>query len=541
MVWCCCFSRASCSVSSCVPLNGIVEDGNGTTTLNLDEIKASMSTEIFDFSNPVIPTLAACSSGLETPVAMRALLAIDTSVWSVASAFQPAPWLNIFGDKQTSDERRRCQANTDDEEELFLLHYRVAEIYAVTHAALKAMPFCRAEIETLMIARGHPLSFLEEGDDDRIDTSTPWGLGRAYANEGWDYLTANDGWNADGSMGGREFNRVPFTGEFSMTDSEGHSWTPYVPKNSPYELTNFKRWQPLVESDGLGYVSTQEHVTPHIGRTGRFFGFSSEEDEEAFSSRRTDAPDYLNRYNEVVHDVLNETATTAESPYKQFAISFFDNKFNSLVPLKIAYFLRNTTQAEYTATDFYQVTLEVQLAIYNGVLLVWKEKIRHDRPRPPTMIKHKLGDALVESYAGPGQGVQTIKASEWEPFIRTMPHSEYPSGSACLCEAFARQIENFLGDDTIEPALQFPPGPPPPGFDAPPLEFASWSEISEVCGDSRAWGGMHFAGAVPAGAELCGSTDMAQSIHDSFERLKVGDESAAIFKTDIGELMVRPR
>ncbi|CAM9684465.1 unnamed protein product [Ectocarpus sp. 12 AP-2014] len=111
---------------SCVPLNGIVDDGNATTTtLNLDEIKVSMNAEIFDFSNPVIPTLAACSSGLETPVAMRALLAIDTSVWSVASAFQPAPWLNVFGDKHTSDERRRCSGNTEDEQELFLLHYRV--------------------------------------------------------------------------------------------------------------------------------------------------------------------------------------------------------------------------------------------------------------------------------------------------------------------------------------------------------------------------------------------------------------------------------
>lgn len=34
---------------------------------------------------------------------------------------------------------------------------------------------------------------------------------------------------------------------------------------------------------------------------------------------------------------------------------------------------------------------------------------------------------------------------------------------------------------------------------------------------------------------------MAESIHDSFERLKAGDETAAVFKRDIGELMVRPR
>lgn len=48
-------------------------------------------------------------------------------------------------------------------------------------------------------------------------------------------------------------------------------------------------------------------------------------------------------------------------------------------------------------------------------------------------------------------------------------------------------------------------------------------------------------GAVAAGVELCGGDHMAKSIHDSFERLKAGDEGAAIFKRDIGELMVRPR
>lgn len=48
-------------------------------------------------------------------------------------------------------------------------------------------------------------------------------------------------------------------------------------------------------------------------------------------------------------------------------------------------------------------------------------------------------------------------------------------------------------------------------------------------------------GAVPAGVELCGGDEMARSIHDSFERLKAGDESAAVFKKDVGELMIRPR
>ncbi|CAN0334589.1 unnamed protein product, partial [Ectocarpus sp. 8 AP-2014] len=85
------------------------------------------------------------------------------------------------------------------------------------------------------------------------------------------------------------------------------------------------------------------------------------------------------------------------------------------------------------------------------------------------ICRHLLGDELVEAYAGPDQGVRNVKASEWDPFIRTMPHSEYPSASACVCENardFARQVENFLGNDKIKPALQFPPGPPPAGLNA---------------------------------------------------------------------------
>ena len=47
-----------------------------------------------------------------------------------------------------------------------------------------------------------------------------------------------------------------------------------------------------MESNGLGYISVQEHVTPHIGITARFFGFNSKEDEEAFASRKLEGPDY---------------------------------------------------------------------------------------------------------------------------------------------------------------------------------------------------------------------------------------------------------
>lgn len=48
---------------SCVPLIGIEKDGDGTATLNLDDMRVSLELEVFDFNNAVVPALVACSSG----------------------------------------------------------------------------------------------------------------------------------------------------------------------------------------------------------------------------------------------------------------------------------------------------------------------------------------------------------------------------------------------------------------------------------------------------------------------------------------------
>eukprot|EP00904_Undaria_pinnatifida_P002795 jgi/Undpi1/12516/HiC_scaffold_6.g02185.m1 len=433
--------------------------------------------------------------------------------------------LDIFGDKETSDSRRRCQPAREDDDDaklLFDLHLRVAVTYTVAYAGIQAMPYCFDELEAEMEGRGHPLSLVF---DNETSVNTPWGLAKAYADEVYAFLDDNDGWNADGSMS-REYNRVPFS-DFSMTDSAGNSYEPYTPVNTPYKLRNRHRWQPLMESDGLGYITTQEHVTPHIGMTARLFGFDSIGDEEAFASRKLDPPDYRNHHLRDAKEVIEETKITAEDVSRQQAIDFFDNKFGSIVPLKAAYFVREAETIP--SFEFYRITVAVQLAVYNGVVLSWREKVRHDLPRPPTIVKQKLGDRLVETYAGPGEGVQTIKASEWEPFIRIMPHSEFPSASSCICQVFAEQVQDQLGSDEIDPPLELGP-----------FKYGSWSEISQVCGDSRVWGGMHFKDAVPAGADLCGGGDMAVSIARSVDRLIEGDERAAIFKSDLGELMVRP-
>jgi hypothetical protein len=84
-------------------------------------------------------------------------------------------------------------------------------------------------------------------------------------------------------------------------------------------------------------------------------------------------------------------------------------------------------------------------------------------------------------------------------FIRVMPHSEYPSGSGCICLAISQYIDTFLeaeyGDTSIETTWMFE--------ESGSKTFASMKELQEVCGESRLMGGMHFTASVPDSYELC--------------------------------------
>lgn len=157
---------------------------------------------------------------------------IDLSVFSTASMFTAIPTaLDIFGDKETSDVRRRCQPDEGEGTSLLDLHLTISGFYVYAYAGVRTMPYCLDVFEPLMEQAGLPLSLVLDVD---ADVSTPWGLAKAYVDEVFGYLDENDGWNADGSMS-RDYNRVPFS-DFTITDSAGNSWAPYKPRNTPYKV-----------------------------------------------------------------------------------------------------------------------------------------------------------------------------------------------------------------------------------------------------------------------------------------------------------------
>lgn len=91
-----------------------------------------------------------------------------------------------------------------------------------------------------------------------------------------------------------------------------------------------------------------------------------------------------------------------------------------------------------------------------------------------------------------------MKGSEWSPYLTTDSHSEFPSGTSCLCAAFAEVGRKFnngsdsfgfaipraRGSSLVEPGVV-------PSTDIV-ISYATFSQMADECGRSRLWGGVHF-------------------------------------------------
>ena len=97
-----------------------------------------------------------------------------------------------------------------------------------------------------------------------------------------------------------------------------------------------------------------------------------------------------------------------------------------------------------------------------------------------------------------------------------MPHAEYPSASACVCQSWSDAIIDYFGVDNVIGTIGGPLVRSTAAFSSiiEPLStpnesltyfYSSFSQINQRCGDSRIEGGMHFSQSVPAGRQLCNS------------------------------------
>jgi len=244
---------------------------------------------------------------------------------------------------------------------------------------------------------------------------------------------------------------------------------------------NDKHWRPLEEHDTNGYFTRQEHVTPHIGFTAHRF----------LRKDYVELPDPEYDFKREGELVVERLRNTSSSEYRQGSVRLFDSKL--AVRGMIQIILGMQYRKEHTFENHMAFIYGISAAEHDGVLQAWREKVKHDLVRPTTVIQ-RWGNDVLNTYAGkPGTaGPGEIKARDFQPFIRTMPHAEYPSGSSCLCKAYQEFTDKFTTaryDSKLGPLIY----PCPPNTHSLGCAngsafvhfFNDMSHLSEICGESR--------------------------------------------------------
>ena len=242
-------------------------------------------------------------------------------------------------------------------------------------------------------------------------------------------------------------------------------------------------------------------MVPHIGKLGKLSTMTREEIE----ARVAPNPNY--QYPAEAKKVLQRMRKLNDE--KKMLIEFFDDKIDLIMTL-----INNVIQQGVSFEQLMNYIVGVTAAEYDSILLSWKEKVRHDLIRPTSWIKNNWGNKTISSWVALETEVKTIKGKNFESYVRVMPHSEYLSGSACLCQALMEitddWVESNLGmNSSIAITLpEFPPGSSKTEPGMVPLEavnvaYSNMRELRTACGKSRLHGGMHFRDSVANAYDLC--------------------------------------
>lgn len=287
-----------------------------------------------------------------------------------------------------------------------------------------------------------------------------------------------------------------------MADTTG-----YNPVNTPHELSDPTRWQPLMFLSAPGTYASQVFITPQFANTATYTGI----DPRSIRVPPPHSSNYENMdaYREQADEVLAVSMDLTDE--EKAIIEFFDNKRRT-GPLA-------ARDASIVGTA--QILFLAELTRHDAGVVGWQEKTLYDAIRPVSAIRHLYGDTTVVAPTSVGRDSLEIPGTAWNSYVSTGNHPEYPSVTACLCAAFAEAFRQFTGSDRIYDFM-LPDGSIVPGYQITmragsslwepgitPAEdvkllYNSWTEFEEECANSRVIAGLHFRTAVDESLNACG-------------------------------------
>jgi len=289
-------------------------------------------------------------------------------------------------------------------------------------------------------------------------------------------------------------------------------YTGYKSVNTPTEVNDINKWQPLSVPDGMGGYNIQKFVTPHWGKV-RGFALNSVEDylpQLDIPAPKTIESDPVGFKNQA-QQLLDISANLTQEQ-KAIAEYWSDGPKTELPPGHWNLFAQQvSTRDEHTIDEDVKMFFALNNSLLDASVACWDLKQEYDAVRPITAIHELFKGADVEAWGGKNQGTKTIKGEDWQPYqistFVTPPFAEFPSGHSTYSAAGAAILSEFTGSDEFGGSSVIKAGSSKIE-DGPlndiTLSWSTFSDAAEEAGLSRRYGGIHFEDGDLAGRQLGG-------------------------------------
>lgn len=447
---------------------------------------------IINFFGVAIPAIRGLK--LETPFALRLVYLFDTTMWNVLTAFHatalPTAYKSGLG---LPFDTREPGASVQTR--------NTALLYALTGVAKVILPPAHPGMLQMMEDLGLDIQFTST-----TDSSNPAGrIGNVVAAAVLAHAR-EDFWNSEGTQGSVGPSTYPFS-----------DYTKFTPSNAFDKLERTFLWQPLLETSGSGYFMVQTHVGAQI-RSQLIAPFSLTNKTEFYAKydlplsmrpwpKKDVTEEDLTAFKEATDEVI-DTLANLDDRQKMLA-EMFDDKLDSF---GLRVLMNYGDQTWFGPGGMHNAVLAFMnsAALYDATLVTWRLKLKFQSIRPVSAIRYLYDDRNITTYAGAYAGTKNFPAKEFNSYLRTMPHTDFPSGTACICVAFAEYMESILGFEKgkLHYTAGFTQGCSfkEPGA-TPAVDFTeTWTDTAAFiadCAQTRLWAGVHFQKAIDGSKNVC--------------------------------------
>ena len=421
---------------------------------------AQAATLVTDWNDQALQAVRA--TRMAPPIFARANAIVNTAMYDAWAAYD-----NKANGTQLGGELRRPASERND------ANRRKAMSFAAYRTLVELFPSRAAQFDAEMARLGYNPA------DTGGNLATPQGIGNVAAAAVIQFRRA-DGSNQLGNLNGG----VPYS-----------DYTGYLPVNTPTQIIDPTRWQPLSVPNGSGGFNTQSFLVPHWGNV-KGFGLTQ------YNQFAVKAPAPLGSFEfwRQASEVVLYSATLTDRT-KTIAEWWADGPGSETPPGTWILFAKQVSDRKgHTLAQDVKMHFALTNAMFDAGIAVWGYKRQYDYARPITTIHYLFNNRPIFAWGGPNRGTKLILGQNWTPYqistSPTPPFSEHVSGHSTFSSSAAEALRLFTGSDRFPNSAVVLAGSSVIESGVPAtnitLSWPTFTAAADEAGISRLYGGIHF-------------------------------------------------